>query len=272
MKIIPEKMTHLKYASQKFLYYFMGLSLILVAVQLVLLMVYGFEAYHHLMINLFIAELMLAAIGISYYIIPEECQQNIALSGLVYLHLGLVVILILWCSFFPQFSSWYTSFDLLVLLSFALMIFNFILTACRCQNPTIVGSVLTLGFILATWLYASITFQTYNSTNIPHWQQWAGRLWIDGVWELILGAILAFVLRKLTTIQKKYLDRWLYVVTAICLLMGMLEPDYPTGPFAKIPGIRYARDLLSIIGSCAFLSLIITAMRKDLLRVRTPRA
>ena len=35
-------------------------------------------------------------------------------------------------------------------------------------------------------------------------------LWVEGVWELILGAILSFVLIKVTGVDREHIDKWLY--------------------------------------------------------------
>ncbi|MCK7496148.1 MAG: cbb3-type cytochrome c oxidase subunit I [Comamonadaceae bacterium] len=41
---------------------------------------------------------------------------------------------------------------------------------------------------------------------------WVVHLWVEGVWELILGAILAFVLIKVTGVDREVIEKWLYVI------------------------------------------------------------
>jgi nitric oxide reductase subunit B len=47
-------------------------------------------------------------------------------------------------------------------------------------------------------------------------------LWVEGVWELILGALLAFVLIKTTGVDREVIDKWLYVIIALALITGIL--------------------------------------------------
>jgi hypothetical protein len=47
-------------------------------------------------------------------------------------------------------------------------------------------------------------------------------LWVEGTWELILGALLAFVLVKTTGVDREVIDKWLYVIIAMALITGIL--------------------------------------------------
>jgi len=47
-------------------------------------------------------------------------------------------------------------------------------------------------------------------------------LWVEGVWELILGAILAFVLIKVTGVDREVVEKWLYVIITMTLITGII--------------------------------------------------
>jgi len=47
-------------------------------------------------------------------------------------------------------------------------------------------------------------------------------LWVEGVWELILGALLAFVLIKVTGVDREVIEKWLYVIIAMTLITGVI--------------------------------------------------
>jgi nitric oxide reductase subunit B len=47
-------------------------------------------------------------------------------------------------------------------------------------------------------------------------------LWVEGVWELILGAILAFVLIKVTGVDREVIEKWLYVIITLTLITGII--------------------------------------------------
>jgi nitric oxide reductase subunit B len=45
---------------------------------------------------------------------------------------------------------------------------------------------------------------------------------VEGVWELILGSILAFVLIKTTGVDREVIEKWLYVIIAMTLITGII--------------------------------------------------
>ena len=47
-------------------------------------------------------------------------------------------------------------------------------------------------------------------------------LWVEGVWELILGAMLSFVLIKVTGVDREVIEKWLYVIVATSLFTGIM--------------------------------------------------
>jgi nitric oxide reductase subunit B len=51
---------------------------------------------------------------------------------------------------------------------------------------------------------------------------WTVHLWVEGVWELILGALLAFVLIKVTGVDREIIEKWLYLIIAMTLITGIV--------------------------------------------------
>ena len=47
-------------------------------------------------------------------------------------------------------------------------------------------------------------------------------LWVEGVWELIMAAILAFLMIKLTGVDREVVEKWLYVIVGLALFSGLL--------------------------------------------------
>src|SRR4029079_10476871 len=54
------------------------------------------------------------------------------------------------------------------------------------------------------------------------WRWWVVHLWVEGVWELIMGGILAFLLIKLTGVDREIVEKWLYVIVGFTFLSGIL--------------------------------------------------
>ena len=89
-------------------------------------------------------------------------------------------------------------------------------------RKTSITMVLLMGL---TGLALLFLFSFYNPKNLVQDKMawwWVVHLWVEGVWELILGAILAFVLIKTTGVDREVIDKWLYVIIAMALITGIL--------------------------------------------------
>jgi nitric oxide reductase subunit B len=51
---------------------------------------------------------------------------------------------------------------------------------------------------------------------------WVVHLWVEGVWELVMASVLAFIMLKLTGVDREVVEKWLYVIVATSLFSGML--------------------------------------------------
>jgi nitric oxide reductase subunit B len=106
----------------------------------------------------------------------------------------------------------------IVALSF---LFNIGMTILK-GRKTVVNLVLLIGL---TGLAVLFLFSFYNPTNLVldkfYWW-WVVHLWVEGVWELIMGSILAFVLIKTTGVDREIIEKWLYVIIAMTLITGII--------------------------------------------------
>ncbi len=100
-------------------------------------------------------------------------------------------------------------------------LFNIGLTILK-GRKTVVNLVLLIGL---TGLAVFFLFAFYNPTNLvldKFFWWWVVHLWVEGVWELILGSILAFVLIKTTGVDREVVEKWLYVIIAMTLITGII--------------------------------------------------
>ena len=100
-------------------------------------------------------------------------------------------------------------------------LFNVGMTVLKGRKTTI-NLVLMLGLTL---LAVFFLFSFYNPENLvldKMFWWWVVHLWVEGVWELILGALLAFVLIKVTGVDREIIEKWLYVIIAMALITGIL--------------------------------------------------
>jgi len=82
--------------------------------------------------------------------------------------------------------------------------------------------VLFLGLFSAALLYLPGMIFFENLTMDSYFRWWVVHLWVEGVWELIMGAILAFLLIKLTGVDREVIEKWLYVIVGLTFLSGIL--------------------------------------------------
>ncbi len=89
-------------------------------------------------------------------------------------------------------------------------------------RKTVINLVLLMGL---TGLAIFFLFAFYNPVNVvldKYYWWWVVHLWVEGVWELILGSILAFILIKTTGVDREVIEKWLYVIIAMTLITGIV--------------------------------------------------
>ena len=51
---------------------------------------------------------------------------------------------------------------------------------------------------------------------------WTVHLWVEGVWEMVQGALLAYLLIRLSGVDREVLEKWLYVIVGLTFISGIL--------------------------------------------------
>ena len=115
-----------------------------------------------------------------------------------------------------------------------------------------------LGLFSAALLYLPGMIPFDNQTPDSYFRWWVVHLWVEGVWELIMGAILAFLLIKLTGVDREVIEKWLYVIVGLTFLSGILgtghhyyfigTPKY----WLWIGGVFSALEPLAFLGMALF--------------------
>ncbi len=70
------------------------------------------------------------------------------------------------------------------------------------------------------YLPALLEFDNYTVSIFYRW--WTVHLWVEGVWEMIQGGILAYLLIRLSGVDREVLEKWLYVIVGLTFISGML--------------------------------------------------
>ncbi|MFV1982945.1 MAG: cbb3-type cytochrome c oxidase subunit I [Thiohalomonadales bacterium] len=193
--------------------------------------------------NLLIIWLLFGFMGAAYFMVPEEAETELHSPRLAvilfWIFLTTAVLTIIGYLAVPYATlAKITGNDLLptmgrefleqptitkigiviVVLGF---LYNISMTVLK-GRKTVISMVLLLGL----WgLAIFFLFSFYNPDNLVldkiFWW-WVVHLWVEGVWELILGAILAFVLIKMTGVDREVIEKWLYVIIAMSLITGII--------------------------------------------------
>jgi len=193
--------------------------------------------------NLLIVWLLFGFMGASYYLVPEESETELyspklaLLTFWVFLVAGALTILgyllvpyatlaemtgnELLPTMGREFLEQPTITKIGIVIVALSFIFNIGMTVLK-GRKTVITLVLLLGLI---GLAGFFLFSFYNPDNLvkdKYYWWWVVHLWVEGVWELILGSILAFVLIKTTGVDREVIEKWLYVIIAMALITGII--------------------------------------------------
>jgi nitric oxide reductase subunit B len=131
---------------------------------------------------------------------------------------------------------------------------------------TTTEGVLLGGLGMASLLYlpALINFDNYTVGTFYRW--WTIHLWVEGVWEMIQGSLLAYLLIRLTGADREVMDKWLYVIVGLVFIAGILGTAhhyYWIGvPYYWLPigGIFSALEPVALVGMAIY---AYSAMRRS---------
>jgi nitric oxide reductase subunit B len=180
--------------------------------------------------NLLVFWLLLGFFGSAFYIVSDESDTGIWNVKLGWVSLGLFLAggvtgligyLFEWTQG-REFTELPAPIDAAVVLVVVMYLTNIVMTVLSGRRRTSVEAVLLVGLISAAVLYlpAQLFFENEAAQSFYWW--WTVHLWVEGVWELILGAILAYILIKVTGVDREIMEKWLYVVVSLTLFTGIL--------------------------------------------------
>ncbi|WP_456446059.1 cbb3-type cytochrome c oxidase subunit I [Thiolapillus sp.] len=193
--------------------------------------------------NLLIVWLLFGFMGAAYYLVPEEAETELFAPWLaklmfwIFLAAGAATILgyllvpyatlaeLTMNDLLPtmgrEFLEQPTITKLGIVVVALAFLFNIGMTILK-GRKTVVNLVLLMGL---TGLAVFFLFSFYNPVNVvmdKYYWWWVVHLWVEGVWELILGSILAFILIKTTGVDREVIEKWLYIIVAMTLITGII--------------------------------------------------
>lgn len=272
----------MKYKSQKVAYWFFAVCMLLLALQLVYGFIMGFahmgmDGLHNIIpfnvarathTNLLVMWLLAGFMGSAYYIIPEEADREILSVRWAYVQLIAFVLVGVTAVIGFHFQWWEgrkfleipRPLDYLVVVDVLLFIGLIGGTIWKGKRHTTTSLVLFFGLLTAALLYLPGLIETDNQTHDSYWRWWVVHLWVEGVWELIMGAILSFLLIKITGVDREVIEKWLYIIVGFTFLSGVLGTGHH---YYFIGTPRYwlmVGGIFSALEPVAFLGMAIYAL------------
>ena len=180
--------------------------------------------------NLLVLWMLLGFMGGTYYIVPEETESEIFSPTLAYAQLiallatgvtALIGFLFGWTQGRPLLEI-PRPLDLVVVVAALIFLFNVGMTMIRANRWTVIQGTLLGGLLFLALLYLfGIPFYDNEVIDWYYWW-WVIHLWVEGAWELVTGAILAFILMKLTGVDRQVVEKWLYVEIGLFMFTGIV--------------------------------------------------
>lgn len=270
----------MKYKSQKVAYWFFALSMLLLSLQIVYGFIMGFahmgfDTLHSVIpfntaravhTNLLVVWLLSGFMGAAYYIIPEEAENELVSVKLAYLQLISLAVVGVIAIVGYHFNYWEgrkfleipRPLDYLVVLNVLTFLGIIVTTLFKGKKRTTTSLVLTMGLVFAALLYLPGMIWFDNQTMDSFFRWWVVHLWVEGVWELIMGGILAFLLIKITGVDREVIEKWLYVIVGLTFISGILGTGhhyYYIGVgkvWLIVGGIFSAMEPLAFLGMALF--------------------
>jgi nitric oxide reductase subunit B len=193
--------------------------------------------------NLLIVTLLFGFMGATYYLVPEETESELwspklaIITFWVFAAAGVATILgylfvpyaeltqLTFNNLLPTMGREFLEQPLPTKLGIVLVVVSYIVNTGMTVlkgRKTVITTVLLTG-LLGLAVFFLFAFYVPDNLIADKFFWWfTVHLWVEATWELILGAILAFVLIKVTGVDREHIDKWLYLIIAMTMVSGIL--------------------------------------------------
>ena len=194
-------------------------------------------------VNLLIVLLLFGFMGATYYLIPEEAERELwspklaIITFWVFAAAGVATILgylfvpyaelteLTFNNLLPTMGREFLEQPLPTKVGIVIVVLSYLLNTGMTVlkgRKTVITTVLLTG-LLGLAVFFLFAFYVPDNLIADKFFWWfTVHLWVEATWELILGAILAFVLIKVTGVDREHIDKWLYLIIAMTMVSGIL--------------------------------------------------
>lgn len=179
--------------------------------------------------NALVVWILTGFFGAAYYLVPEEAERELFSERLAWTQLAILVVgtlgavgSYLWGIHggreFLEQPLW-VKFGILV--AALIFLFNISMTSLAGRKTAITNILLTgLWLLSLLWVFAFINPTNLSLDKMYWW--FVVHLWVEATWELVMAAILGYLMLKLTGVDREVIEKWLYVIVALALFSGIL--------------------------------------------------
>jgi len=270
----------MRYRSQAVAYWYFALAMVLFGLQIAfgllaatkylgpdpLLDVLPFDVVKVIHTNLLVVWVLTGFMGATYWLVPEESRAELYSVKLAYVQLGLWAVMGV-TAVIGYLFRYGTGTKLLeqplphkivIVIVMLMFLYNVIMTIRRAGRFTTTEGVLLGGLGMAAVLYlpALLSFDNYSVATFYRW--WTIHLWVEGVWEMIQGSLLAYLLIRLTGADREVMEKWLYVIVGLVFIAGILGTAHHyywigvPGYWLPIGGIFSALEPVALVGMAIY--------------------
>ncbi|MDM5181511.1 cbb3-type cytochrome c oxidase subunit I [Massilia sp. DJPM01] len=234
----------MRYKSQSVAYWYFAVALSLFGLQLVfgllsatkylgpdpLLYILPFDVTKVIHTNLLIVWVLCGFMGATYWMVPDESRTELHSTKLAYIQLVLWVLMGV-TAIIGYLFRWGTGNKLLeqplphkivIVIVMLMFLYNVGMTIKKSGRLTTTEGVLLGGLGLAAVLYLPALLHYENYTVSIYYRWWTIHLWVEGVWEMIQGGFLAYLLIRLSGADREVMEKWLYVIVGLVFIAGIL--------------------------------------------------
>jgi len=278
----------MRYKSQSVAYWYFAVAMVLFGLQLVfgllsaakylgpdpLLYILPFDVTKVIHTNLLIVWVLTGFMGATYWMVPDESRIELHSVKLAYIQLilwtlmGVTAVI----GYVFRFGTGNKLLEqplphkIVIVICMLLFLYNIGMTIWKSRRFTTTEGILVLGLGLAAVLYLPALLHYENYTISIFYRWWTIHLWVEGVWEMIQGGFLAYLLIRLSGADREVMEKWLYVIVGLVFIAGILGtahhyywvgvPSY----WLPIGGMFSALEPVALIGMAIY---AYSAMRRS---------
>ncbi|AVX03588.1 cbb3-type cytochrome c oxidase subunit I [Maritalea myrionectae] len=288
----------MKYKTQKIALAYFTFALILFAVQVTGGLLAGlvyvipnflsdilpFNIIRMLHTNSLIVWLITGFFGAAYFLVPEEAEREIHSPLLAYIQLAILVLgtvgVVITYVFNIFEGNWLLGKDgrefleqpgwvkLGIVAAALIFLYNISMTVLK-GRKTAIANILIVGLWGLALLFLFAFVNPENLALDKQYWWYVVHLWVEGVWELIMASILAYLMLKLTGVDREIVEKWLYVIVATALFSGILGTGHhyywigTPGYWQWIGSVFSSLEVIPFFGMMAFAFVMVWKGRRD---------